>query len=370
MDLLALGVTTGIVMASLASGCAFSIETSGNGGYGGSASVVVGSSTGMSSSSSSGYNGTGGSGGHGVAARCAVDSDCAMGLTCLVDTADDPIFGGGPVNGFCTRSCDADTDCAEQGATCFKLDDAQPGRCTLSCTIGPPIESIDGFFDTLPADKCLGREDLRCGKAKNGVGVCLPTCGEDAQCKNGRFCDPRLAVCVKDPSEGLPLGAACKAGEEPSTCSGLCVGFDSGVAMCSSPCVLGGDKVSTADCGGPSHGFCAFRAQPNGAGDVGYCTPSCEAHDQCPSPSFWCFAFSGLTEIVGKGYCFAATPCPNGQDDCVNAGTGADTCTTTAYGAYCLDQTFPFSTNGTGGGGGGGAGGADGGTGSTGGGWP
>ncbi|MFT3766362.1 MAG: hypothetical protein QM820_12750 [Minicystis sp.] len=347
-----------------------SIETSSGGGYGGASSVaVVGSSSSGSNatSGSTGTSGTGGSGGGGVAARCEKDGDCRAGLACLLDTSSDPIFGGGPVGGLCTRVCDTEADCGEPGATCFQLDAAQPGRCTLSCVIGPPIEGISGFFDPLSAGKCLGREELRCGKAKNGVGVCLPTCGKDEQCHGGRVCDPRLAVCVDHPNDGLPLGASCTAGEEPTTCGGLCVGFDSGVAMCSSPCVLGGEKVNTADCGGPERGFCAFRPQPNGPGDVGYCTPSCEAHADCSAPSFWCFTFPGLTDVVHKGYCFAAVPCPGGQDDCVNAGSSSDICTKTAYGPLCLDQSFPFDKGGTGGSGGGGGSGGEGGYGGSGG---
>ena len=308
----------------------------GEGGDGGSASSS------SSSSSSSGGPGTG------VGSACKVDPQCAPGLTCLPDTAADPIFGGGPAGGFCTAACSGDLDCATFGGVCFQLDPTQPGRCTLACTIGPPIGGVADYFAALSGDKCLGREDLRCGKAKEGVGLCLPTCGSDAQCP-GRACDPRLAVCVDHPSDGLPAGAACDPMGTTLECGGLCIGFDNGAAMCASPCVLGGAKSDTADCGGAQRGFCAFGPAPNGPGDMGFCTPSCAAHADCQTPSFWCFGVPGLSDTSGKGYCFGSTPCPGGQADCDAAGQTEAACTSTPEGAFCLDPAYPIGSGGSGG---------------------
>lgn len=321
----------------------------GAGGFGGEGGFGGQGGFGGSSSSSSSGSSSSGSVGHGIASACASDGDCRYGLTCLLDTASDPIFGGGPAGGFCTAVCAGDIDCAPHGGVCYQVDAAQPGRCTLACTIGPPITDIAGNFDPLLGSKCLGREDVRCGKPKEGIGVCLPTCGADAQCHGGRACDPRLAVCVDHVNDGLPTGAACDPTASTEECGGLCIGFDNGSSMCSSPCVLGGEATSTSDCGGPERGFCAFGPAPNGLGDVGYCTPSCEDHAGCQTPSFWCFGVPGLSETSQKGYCFGATACPNGQDDCVAAGLSDITCTTTPDGAFCLDPAYPLGGGGSGG---------------------
>lgn len=345
---LALLVSTGLA-ANGAEGCSAAVDTTSGTGGAGSSSVVISSGggavgpTGPSGTgafvTSSGSSGVGG--GAGLAAACASDADCGGGLTCLTDTVNDPIFGGGPAGGFCTLACGGDGDCAAQGGVCLQIDPGQPGRCTLGCAIGPAITSVAGLFDALDPKKCRGREDLRCGKPAGNTGRCLPTCGEDAQCHGGRACDPRLAVCVDKPSTGDPSGALCDPSATATTCAGLCIGFTSGVAMCSSHCVLGGEKLLTADCGGPQHGLCAFRPTANGAGDAGFCSPSCGAQSDCQTPSFWCFDVSGVSDQVHRGYCFAAAPCPKGQADCVAANDANFTCTQTPSGPFCLDPAFP-----------------------------
>jgi hypothetical protein len=323
-------------------GCTASfVEPTGGSGTTSDVSSVSSAGTGGASGTTS----TGTSGGFGggvtgnVAHACTNDADCSGGLSCLTDAASDPIFGGGPAGGFCTKACNQDLDCAPAGAVCYKVDPAQPGRCTLPCTFGPPITSVDDLFASLSMDKCFGREDLRCAKA-GGAGVCLPTCGSDSQCSGGRVCDPRLAVCVDKANEGDPIGTMCDPTMTDTTCAGVCIGFDSGVTMCSRPCVLGGVVTDTDDCGGLDQGLCAFRPKANGPGDAGYCTPSCTAAEDCQNPSFWCFTVPMISAQNQKGYCFAATPCPGGQNDCIAANGANYTCTSTAYGPYCLDPAF------------------------------
>ena len=142
-------------------------------------------------------------------------------------------------------------------------------------------------------------------------------------------------------SIGDASGAHCNPSATTTTCAGLCIGFNSGVAMCSSRCVLGGEKLKTDDCGGPAHGLCAFHPAAVGAGDAGFCSPSCGAQSDCQTPSFWCFNVSGISDQVHRGYCFAAAPCPNGQADCVAANDANFTCTPTPSGPFCLDPAFP-----------------------------
>jgi hypothetical protein len=324
-------------------GCSAEIDASSSVGGFGSVAVVSSSASEDAASSASSSNGNGnggGGGGSGVGSACQDDAKCASGLTCLTSGASDPIFGGGAPDGFCTQACAADTDCLSPGSVCLKIDPGQAGRCTLSCTLGPAIQTVaDLVSGNLDMDKCLGRDDLRCVKIKGSDGVCLPTCGSDSQCPGpGRACDPRLAVCVDKPHPGLSTGSACDPNESPTPCAGLCVSFDSGVAMCSTHCVLGG--TNAFDCGGPEHGFCAFRPTANGAGDGGFCTPACAAHTDCQNPTFWCFNVPGLSSASNKGYCFAATPCPGGQSDCIAANDSNYLCTQTPAGSFCLDTAF------------------------------
>jgi hypothetical protein len=344
-------------------------SVSGGLGAGGSGGGTFGTTV----SSASGTGGLGvGSGGGAVGnlgAPCGPDGGCNAGLSCVGTAVTDPIFGGGAPNGICTKACGSDADCAKAGGVCFKVDPNQNGECALACAIGPAIDSVTGLFTPLSSSKCLGRSDLRCDQAAGASSaVCLPTCGEDTQCA-GRYCDPRAAVCVQTPNTGLPTGAACDPAENPTPCAGVCVLFQTGVAMCSSPCVLGatvpdgGSAIAPLpdDCGGPAAGLCAFHPVTHGAGDTGYCTPSCTKQSDCQTPSFWCFAVPELTASVNKGYCFAATPCANGQGDCAFLGdageadggdagdadaaeagsTSGRICTSTPVGSFCLDPSFP-----------------------------
>lgn len=344
-------ISIGIAAIGSVGSCSVQRNT-GAGGYGGFGGFGGRTSTTTGSSTTTGMGGA--SIGDKIAAACASDAECGPGLSCLADTTNDPIFGGGPAGGFCTRTCNSNNDCPEPGATCFQIDTTQAGRCTLSCKVGPPVADIAGLFADLDPSKCRGREDLRCGKAKDSVGVCLPTCGSDAQCHGGRVCDPRSAVCVDQANEGLPTGAACDPTTPLSACGGICAGFDNGAAMCSSPCVLGGEKLDTTDCGGVENGFCAFRLAAYGVGDIGHCTPSCNVQSDCQNPSFWCFDVPGLSEQSQRGYCFAAIACAGGQDDCTAGGAPDDVCTDTPFGPRCLDPDHPLGSGGSGGGGGGG----------------
>ena len=354
----------GLLAASLA-GCSLAAESaSATSGVGGASATSTSGGTGAGSSTSTTTTATSGTGGgftDFLGAPCTADTECGSGLVCVKSTDDDAVFGGGPAGGLCTHACDADTDCPGTSSICLQAGAGQPGRCALTCKLGPPLADLQEPLD--PA-KCRGREDLRCGKVKGSVTACLPTCGSDAQCGPDRACDPRLAVCVSKAGEGLPTGASCDSAQEPTACAGTCLFFQSGQTMCSSPCVLGGAGLDSQDCGGVAHGLCAFGPSDNGAGDFGYCSPSCAAQSDCDNPHFWCFSVQGYTEVVGKGYCYSATPCPGGQADCVDAEKHPlpSTCTSTPHGPFCLDPAYPPAQGGAGGGGGaGGSGGAGGG---------
>src|SRR5262249_12137746 len=160
----------------------------------------------------------------------------------------------------------------------------QPGRCTLPCTLDVDSPS-SRVFSALSSAKCLGRSDVRCARLGASMNaVCLPTCGDDAQC-GGLSCDPRTAVCVGTPNVGEPRGAACDPTADAAVCAGLCIGFQNGSAMCSNPCVIGGlpdgGGALPDDCHGADAGLCTFHPAGYGPGDTGYCTPACSTQSGC-----------------------------------------------------------------------------------------
>jgi hypothetical protein len=349
-------IGSGLAMAGLGQvGC--SSSSNGAGGSGTTASGSGGTKTTTHTAASSTGVTTGGGGSPGAESlglACASDTDCGGApLTCILPTASDPVFGGGPANGYCSQTCMTDADCPSTGACLIGA--SGPGDCVESCTIGPALSHIN---DPLDPTKCQGRDDLRCTSidSEGTVFGCLPTCGSDSQCPTGSACDPRNSVCVPSTSvsTGLPAGSACDPMATTPDCAGVCVSFTGStpaVTLCSDDCTLGGDVTTTSNCGGLAKGLCAYSPTGNGAGDYGFCANACTAQTDCQTPNFWCFPITNLTGTgkgeVPNGWCFGATACPGGQGDC--SGDMGTTCQQTAAGPVCLSTTYPL-------------GGADGGT--------
>ncbi|WP_437670763.1 hypothetical protein [Sorangium sp. So ce131] len=292
-------------------------------------------STSADGSSASPARGTGA-----IAAACEADVDCEPGLFCMAPQVNDPLFGGGPANGYCSKRCATHDECSDDGSALCTVDaNDRNGACMLSCTIGPALRFLN---ETLDPAKCHGREDVRCARGNLNANVCLPTCGDDSQCPPGRACDQTLAVCVDRTRPGRPMGAPCDPAADAPECEGVCAPLEEGTAICSSRCVLGGsnDPTPTSDCGGPERGFCIYKGQEDGAGDEGVCAPACASQDDCEAPVLWCVAVGGLTgKRVENGYCLAADACPGGQSDCRNE---SDRCTPTRFGPFCLSPIFPL----------------------------
>ena len=213
--------------------CSSSSGTGGNTGGAGGTGPVGSSSQHSSSVIATGTGGMGSS----IGIACASDTDCGAGLTCIAATATDPIFLGGPANGYCSASCMADSDCPGSGAMCYTgANTTGPGNCVLSCTLGPQLKYLN---DDISSDsKCNERNDVRCQAIDMTTNICLPTCGEDSQCPTGRVCDPRSSVCVDMANTGLPAGSVCDPMATTPDCAGICVSFlaadgGAGPAICS-----------------------------------------------------------------------------------------------------------------------------------------
>jgi hypothetical protein len=215
--------------------------------------------------------------------------------------------------------------------------ESEARECFLACDIGvPPLDSV---WEPLDEGKCLGRPDARCAElGQTTDGVCVPTCGSDADC-DGRVCHPALGVCV-DRAPTAALGQRCNAPRD--VCNGVCVDLGDGQSMCSSPCNLGGESLTTHDCGGIDHGICAIGKQASGLGDQGFCTNACTTHEECQVPIVFCFNVPGPppdAPVLPKGFCLVAPQCPGGQADCDAQQAGLP-CVDTAYGPYCVDPAL------------------------------
>jgi hypothetical protein len=292
-----------------------------------------------------------------LGAACTADSDCGGGgLMCTLPTTNEPVFGGGPANGYCTKPCLADSDCTASGL-CLQSAPNTSGLCVLACQEGPALQSLnDPISDP---SKCSARPDVACGPTppSNALG-CLPTCSSDTQCPNGLHCDPYEAECVATVNTGLPAGKRCDANANPGaagSCAGDCISLgiagDAGTDfICSQQCVLGSDPALVSPltwtaCGGITNGLCLFPPSLGaGPGDLAFCAVACTGQDGCANPDLFCLPITGLTGTPGipNGFCLPPIPCPHGPADC--AQSPGTTCTTTAYGPECLSTQFPLGS--------------------------
>ncbi len=338
-----------------------SSATTSTSGSGGSGTTVTTTHTTTTTGSSLVTTGGGGSNaGAMLGATCAADSDCGGApLTCILPSANNPVFGGGPAAGYCSETCTSDNDCPSSG-NCLPVSSGT-SVCVLTCTLGPTLTSIN---EPLNPDKCLGRGDVACTAIdQEGTAFgCIPTCGSNTQCPTGEVCAPGAAlasglptsVCVPTASAGVgtgALGTVCDPNGTTDTCTGFCLNFgmetDGGpnVAACSAACVLGGDVMTGTSCGGDGTGLCAFpNEQTSGAGDFGFCAGACKAQTDCQLPFLFCTPITNLTGTgngeTDNGWCFGATPCPNGATDCASA--AGTTCEPTAAGPFCISTKYPL----------------------------
>jgi len=246
--------------------------------------------------------------------------------------------------------CLQNDDCPGTGSVCVTGTGEQSGECFLGCAIGPELEFID---DPLSANKCHGREDVRC-ISTSSADYCVPVCGKDSQCE-GRVCDPRTSMCQDTANTGKANGTVCNENaSNEDGCAGFCQTFtDPTPSICTTACVLGG-ALDGDDCNGLTNGLCIYRPGGYGAGDFGRCAAACTKHDQCGNPNWWCFGNNFLDFTGGNGFCFTADECTSG------AQCDSDQyCVTTKHGKRCLEFNPSMCNSGSGGGGGaGGAGGA------------
>lgn len=180
-------------------------------------------------------------------------------------------------------------DPCEFGADAEKCD----GQNDLACTpvLGETGTSCDRDEDCGARELCFDSSDTD-SDASTGVclrlyGECLPRCGGDFDCDDGRPCDIKSGTCREDAQNGgARFGETCESYDD---CAGICVPVTEEVSECEEHCRVG----ATSGCGveelSGSNIACAYFAyalsdfgEDQGAGDVGICAQLCNCSSECP----------------------------------------------------------------------------------------
>lgn len=263
---------------------------------------------------------------------CEDDAACGGELRCLNSTEDIPDGQGAPAGGLCTTSCETDADCRafDPTAVCATLSEVPldrevfsepvPRLCLPGCSLGSPAGSA----------KCYGRPELACRpfapsdvqacgedrSCENGLFcfrdrcrelACGPRCNADADCSEGRFCNPRTGLCHTARSRSVPVGQSC----DPDVAGGVQCGdgtclvlFDpNGVrkgGLCTQSCTLG--RLCGADAGA-----CVMpRFDDYASGDIAYCIERCNCDGECKNPAHACLSWDSdalSSHYESSGYC-------------------------------------------------------------------
>lgn len=229
-------------------------------------------------------------GGEGVVgAICESDTDCQGGARCMTAGGTDYLGAGGPAHGYCTFDCTDGADCEalDPQSSCVGAGPDGGRVCFRTCLSKDP-EPGEG--------KCLNRPDLVCNSVvarsaepfmtERQAGLCVPRCGSDADCPEGRVCHRQGGVCTPQLAPGSTTGARC---DNDNDCDGqMCENRDDdGVGTCTAPCVVG----VVSGCGFASDApvrdvaclsvLVAASGFSEGAGDVGLCRELCDQITDC-----------------------------------------------------------------------------------------
>lgn len=181
--------------------------------------------------------------------------------------------------------------------------------CVPSCLSKDPLFS---------ESKCLNRADLTCWSSaaigqeafsnERQGGVCLPSCGSDADCPN-RFCDLVTGLCQDVAPSGAAIGEPCT--DDTECIGGLCLTFGNGAAVCSAECTYGSGGCGYSAESTSRDAVCALPFLRNalaseGLGDLGLCIEVCDVGSDCTLPNSVC----QLAELnTGRaGACDPSTP--------------------------------------------------------------
>ena len=282
--------------------------------------------------------------------HCQRDTDCGQGLHCLGADQDHSGGVGAPAGGLCTVDCSNDADCRsfDPHAVCGTLDEypimggvaEEPTLrlCMAGCAFGEPTGD----------DKCHGQRDMACrpfapndavncestdAKCPSGSfcfrgycreAACGPRCNVDADCGDGRVCNPGSGLCDEQ-AVPSPTGLDCPGDQDPDSTAcgdGTCLLlFSDGVTdlrMCTQSCTYG--KLCGDD------GACVMpRMEVSAGGDIGYCMQRCDCDADCRHPLQKCFEWASPAvqeRFQSRGVCDLAVDGDQTLDVCGAGGAG------------------------------------------------
>lgn len=249
----------------------------------------------------------------GLADPCETDDDCESDLICI-SAESGSLVSGGPANGLCTATCDSDNPCGA-GAACITF--GETAYCMPMCV---PTDGVvdcagrmDAVCDLLPMNlTCTSNGDCPAGAGcLEGIGcvlpVCLPRCGADSDCPEGRFCEPRYGECVDEEPEGSGLDELCDPDADPDECQAFCAAGET-ESRCAETCSLGAYPAcgSSSEENGTAACLAPFLSGA-GTGDLGFCVGLCDCATDC-AEDMVCVSFESEgfepPEVHGRpGYC-------------------------------------------------------------------
>jgi hypothetical protein len=355
-----------VVVAAFSSASCGKDEANGDGKGGSGVVLPSGGSAGAAGMGRGGTTPTAGSGGTAATAAtklgrgCLDDADCAdtdaPGLKCITET-DTSLGDDAPPKGLCTMECTSDAECEDigiAGSLCMTFETgATSGYCVEGCKFGeelgdpphchdrPEFACNPAFSDT--EEPCTTDADCQGGELCLGstcaivFPVCMPACRGDIDCADGLYCDQSFlgGTCVAEKPTGKAFGEPCTIGDEPDECLGFCQADDPADdtnmnGHCALTCGLfrecGWNTATEKFDGACFYGTLLTPEAPAspGAGEFGFCTPSCNCTDECQDPALAC-SISQQGELPtelfrGPGMCFGKTAATEEYNQCTGSG--------------------------------------------------
>ncbi len=156
--------------------------------------------------------------------------------------------------GYCVRKTNQ-APCPD-GTKAFEYaDDGENYLCAVECSVANPCK----------------REKYYC--SNQVLGVCLPKCQRDSDCREGSYCNVD-AECEQNPSS---LGGPCTNDDECMDPMWCIAQFDEG--YCTADCVPGDDSTC------PDGGQCVTRK--SGGGNLNICLASCDSDSDCRNNEYY-----------------------------------------------------------------------------------
>lgn len=174
-------------------------------------------------------------------------------------------------NGYCVRKTN-NAPCPDGTKAFDYASDGDNYLCAVECS------------EVNPCD----REGYYC--SNKVLGVCLPKCTRDSDCREGSYCDVN-AECAKNPSS---LGGSCQDDAEcisPMWCIPPSV-FDEG--YCTADCLPGDDSTC------PDDGKCVSR-KSGGGSKLNMCLAPCSSDSDCRNNEFY-ICHARMSEKEGVCY--------------------------------------------------------------------